>query len=172
MVAKKEKYIILVGDGMGDYPHDLLDGRTPLEGSHTPHMDFIASKGLLGFTQTIPEGCEPGSDIANLSLMGYDPLIYHTGRAPFEALSMGLRLKEGDVAFRCNLVHLDRLEGERFLMNSYSAGHISSEEAWTLIAALNERIAQPTLTFFPGVSYRHILIWAGGDPRVITRPPS
>jgi 2,3-bisphosphoglycerate-independent phosphoglycerate mutase len=171
MSAEKGKFVILVGDGLGDYPQDRLDGRTPLEAAVTPHMDLVASKGLLGFTQTVPLGCEPGSDIANLSLLGYDPLVYHTGRAPFEAISMGIRLGEGDVAFRCNLVHLDRLEGERFRMRSYSAGHIKSEEARPLIAALNARMERSDLTFYPGVSYRHILIWKGADPSVTTRPP-
>lgn len=167
----KKKYVILVGDGMGDYPLDELDGKTPLEAAPTPHMDRLAARGVLGWVQTIPPACEPGSDIANLSLMGYDPLVYHTGRAPLEAASLGLRLQGEEVAFRCNLVHLERSEGNRFRMGSYSAGHIASAEGRELIGALNAGLRGPGLTFYPGVSYRHVLVWDGGDPLVKTRPP-
>ena len=171
MNSKDRKYIILVGDGMGDYPQDALEGKTPLEAAHTPHMDTVASQGIMGWAQTVPSACEPGSDIANLSLLGYDPLVYHTGRAPFEAVSMGIRLKEEDVAFRCNLVCLDHQDNETVKMNSYSAGHISTEEARILINDLNGFLAHPDLSFYPGVSYRHILVWAGADPSVKTPPP-
>jgi 2,3-bisphosphoglycerate-independent phosphoglycerate mutase len=171
MNSKGRKYCILVGDGMGDYPQDILDGKTPLEAAHTPHMDAAASQGLMGWAQTVPTGCEPGSDVANLSLLGYDPLVYHTGRAPLEAVSMGIRLKEEDVAFRCNLVCLDFLGNETVRMNSYSAGHISTEEARVLINDLHEFLANPELSFYPGVSYRHILIWAGADASAKTTPP-
>ncbi len=171
MNSKDRKYIILVGDGMGDYPQDLLEGKTPLEAAHTPHMDKAASQGIMGWAQTVPSVCEPGSDIANLSLLGYDPLVYHTGRAPFEAVSMGIRLKEGDVAFRCNLVCLDHLGQETVKMNSYSSGHISTEEARILINDLDKFINLPSLSFFPGVSYRHILIWSGANPSARTAPP-
>ncbi|MEW6186838.1 MAG: cofactor-independent phosphoglycerate mutase [Thermodesulfobacteriota bacterium] len=165
------KYVILVGDGMGDYPQDELDGRSPLEGAATPHMDLIASRGILGWAQTVPADCEPGSDIANLSLLGYDPLIYHTGRAPFEAISLGLRLQERDVAFRCNLIHLEHQEQGLVKMGSYSAGHISTEEGRLLITDLNEFLKGPDLAFYPGVSYRQILIWRGADPSIRTIPP-
>ncbi len=138
MNSKGRKYIILVGDGMGDYPQENLDGKTPLEAAHTPHMDAAASQGIMGWAQTVPSGCEPGSDIANLSLLGYDPMVYHTGRAPLEAVSMGIRLKEEDVAFRCNLVCLDFQGNETVRMNSYSAGHISTEEARILINDLTD----------------------------------
>ncbi|NTV43571.1 MAG: phosphoglycerate mutase, partial [Syntrophobacteraceae bacterium] len=100
------KYIILVGDGMGDYPLDELDGKTPLEVARTPNMDWLMCNGRAGMVRTIPESMEPGSDVANMSLLGYDPLKYHTGRAPLEAASMGIRLKPDEVAFRCNLVNL------------------------------------------------------------------
>lgn len=166
----KRKYCILVGDGMGDYPQETLDGKTPLEAAFTPHMDGVASQGILGWAQTIPPGCEPGSDVANLSLLGYDPQVYHTGRAPLEAVSLGIRLKEGDVAFRCNLVCLDRSDS-RVVMNSYSAGHISTEEARVLIMDLNEFLSSSDLAFYPGVSYRHILVWKGADPSAKTLPP-
>ncbi|MGA3083975.1 MAG: cofactor-independent phosphoglycerate mutase [Thermodesulfobacteriota bacterium] len=171
MSFEKRKYIILVGDGMGDYPQEALDGKTTLEAAHTPHMDKTASQGIMGWAQTVPSACEPGSDIANLSLMGYDPLIYHTGRAPLEAVSMGIRLKDKDVAFRCNLVCLDHQGSDAVVMGSYSAGHISTEEARILINDLNGFLAQPELSFYPGVSYRHILVWAGADPSAKTKPP-
>jgi 2,3-bisphosphoglycerate-independent phosphoglycerate mutase len=171
MNSKNRKYIILVGDGMGDYPQDLLEGKTPLEAAYTPHMDTVASQGLIGWAQTVPSVCEPGSDVANLSLLGYDPLVYHPGRAPFEAISMGVRLKEGDVAFRCNLVCLDHQGHETVKMNSYSSGHISTEDARILINDLNEFLNLPGLSFFPGVSYRHILVWTGADPSAKTAPP-
>ena len=134
-------------------------------------MDAVASQGIMGWAQTVPSACEPGSDIANLSLLGYDPLVYHTGRAPFEAVSMGIRLKEGDVAFRCNLVCLDHRGHETVMMNSYSAGHISTDEARILINDLNGFLNLPGLSFYPGVSYRHILVWAGADPSAKTTPP-
>lgn len=171
MAPKNRKYIILVGDGMGDYPQEALDGKTPLEAAHTPHMDSVASQGILGWAQTIPPDCEPGSDVANLALLGYDPLVYHTGRAPLEAVSLGIRLQERDVAFRCNLVCLDRRVGGRVVMNSYSAGHISTEEARILIKDLNEFFSTSGLAFYPGVSYRHILVWSGADPSAKTLPP-
>src|SRR5512143_631451 len=100
------KYILLVGDGMGDYPLPELNGKTPLEAAHTPQMDRLASCGLMGTVRTIPVGMEPGSDVANMSLLGYDPRRYHTGRAPLEAASMGVQLAAGEVALRCNLVTL------------------------------------------------------------------
>jgi 2,3-bisphosphoglycerate-independent phosphoglycerate mutase len=168
---KNKKYVILVGDGMGDYPLEELDGRTPLEAAQTPHMDQLAARGILGWVQTIPPACEPGSDIANLTLMGYDPLVYHTGRAPLEAASQGVRLQGAEVAFRCNLVYLEKPGTDRFVMGSYSGGHISSEEGRMLIEALNQGLQGPALTFYPGVSYRHLLVWEGGDPTVKTRPP-
>jgi 2,3-bisphosphoglycerate-independent phosphoglycerate mutase len=168
---KNRKYVILVGDGMGDYPLEELDGKTPLEAAQKPHMDRLAAQGVLGWVQTVPPTCEPGSDIANLSLMGYDPLVYHTGRAPLEAASLGLSLQGDEVAFRCNLVHLERSDGDRFRMGSYSAGHITSEEGRQLVAALNEALQRPGRTFYPGVSYRHLLVWDGGDATVKTRPP-
>jgi 2,3-bisphosphoglycerate-independent phosphoglycerate mutase len=171
MHLKSRKFCILVGDGMGDYPQDQLDGKTPLEAAHTPHMDSVASRGIMGWVQTIPSTCEPGSDIANLSLLGYDPLVYHTGRASLEAVSMGIRLKKGEVAFRCNLVFLDHQGNEAVKMDSYSAGHISTEEARILVNDLNGFLNLPGLSFFPGVSYRHILIWAGADPSARTKPP-
>ncbi len=168
---ENRKYCILVGDGMGDYPQETLDGKTPLESAQTPQMDRVASQGILGWAQTIPPDCEPGSDVANLALLGYDPLVYHTGRAPLEAVSMGVRLKEEDVAFRCNLVSLDQRTAGRMVMNSYSAGQITTEEARVLIKDLNAFLSSSGLCFYPGVSYRHILVWSGAEPSVKTLPP-
>ena len=122
------KYVILVGDGMGDYPLARLAGRTPLQAAATPNLDELARRGELGLARTIPAGMEPGSDIANLAIMGYDPARYHTGRAPLEAAALGVALAPEEVAFRCNLVTL-RHENQGIFMEDYAAGHISSEEA-------------------------------------------
>ncbi|MFH0844225.1 MAG: hypothetical protein V1930_02020, partial [Pseudomonadota bacterium] len=125
---KGTKYIILVGDGMADYPLEELGGKTPLEAADTPHMDVIAAC-RVGLVKTIPEGMEPGSDIANLSLLGYEPRTYHTGRAPLEAASLGVALRPDQVAFRMNLVTLDRRSEGEIIMVSHSSGDITSQEA-------------------------------------------
>ena len=164
------KYIILVGDGMGDYPIEELGGRTPLEAARTPHLDELARQGELGLARTIPPGMEPGSDIANLAIMGYDPARYHTGRAPLEAAALGVALKPEEVAFRCNLVTL-RHEDSGILMEDYSAGHISSEDARELILALDAALGRDGRRFYPGVSYRHLLVWSQGQSHWRTYPP-
>ena len=164
------RYIILIGDGMGDYPIPELEGKTPLEAARTPHMDALARQGELGLARTIPPGMEPGSDIANLAIMGYDPARYHTGRAPLEAAALGVSLAPEEVAFRCNLVTLKgSLEG--IFMEDYAAGHITSEEAKVLIEALEEALGQNGRHFYPGVSYRHLLVWNQGDAGWQTYPP-
>lgn len=170
MMAEKRKYILMVGDGMGDYPMEELGGRTPLQAAKTPNMDSIASKGVVGEVKTIPEGMDPGSDVATLSLMGYDPGQYHTGRSPLEAAAMGVDLGPEDVAFRCNLVTLAEEAGET-VIKDYSAGHISNEEAEILINALQQELGSDDFTFYPGVSYRHLLVWRGGNPNMATTPP-
>jgi 2,3-bisphosphoglycerate-independent phosphoglycerate mutase len=170
-MAVDRKWVVLVGDGMGDYPQELLNGQTPLEGARTPNMDRMAAQGTVGWAQTVPPSCEPGSDIANLSILGYDPVIYHTGRAPLEAVSLGISLREEDVAFRCNLVCLDDRPEGAVVMHSYSAGHISTEEAREIIRDLQGAFNHPDLQFYPGVSYRHILVWKGADPSLKTLPP-
>jgi 2,3-bisphosphoglycerate-independent phosphoglycerate mutase len=147
------KYAILVGDGMADFPLPELGGKTPLEYAKTPNMDKVASLGRVGLVKTIPDGLSPGSDVANMSLMGYDPAKYYSGRAPIEAASMGIALGKSDVAFRCNLVTLDK-----GLMADYSAGHIETAEAHEIIAGLKQRLDSPTVRFYPGVSYRHIIV--------------
>ncbi|MFZ5448986.1 MAG: cofactor-independent phosphoglycerate mutase [Thermodesulfobacteriota bacterium] len=164
------KYVILVGDGMGDYPLPELGGKTPLQAAATPHLDELARRGELGCARTIPPGKEPGSDIANLAIMGYDPERYHTGRAPLEAAALGVELGPREVAFRCNLVTL-RHEGSQLFMEDYSAGHITSAEARELVAALESQLGGDGRHFFPGVSYRHLLVWASGDPSWRTYPP-
>ncbi|MBW1953378.1 MAG: cofactor-independent phosphoglycerate mutase, partial [Deltaproteobacteria bacterium] len=165
------KYVILIGDGMGDYPLPELEGQTPLQAAPTPNMDFLATHGELGLVRTIPPGMEPGSDVANMAIMGYDPGRYHTGRAPLEAASMGVYLKPEEVAFRCNLVTLRHAPGGDILMEDYSAGHISSEEARELIVTINQHLGNTTRRFYPGVSYRHLLVWQGGQDNWRTYPP-
>lgn len=165
------KYLILVGDGMGDLPVAELNNRTPLEAADTPFLDFLCRRGELFLTRTIPEGYPPGSDVANLSLLGYRPEEYYTGRAPLEAAAMGLRLTPEQTAFRCNLVTLDHEADNQPRMIDYSAGHISSEESHQLIAALEEGCSTATFHFHPGVSYRHILLVQGEYPQMDTVPP-
>jgi len=164
------KYAFLVGDGMGDYPLAELDGKTPLEAAWTPNMDLLASC-RIGRLQTVPEGMEPGSDVANLSLLGYDPRKYHTGRSPFEAASMGVDLAPGEVAFRMNLVTLDNQSEDRIFMVSHSAGDITTEEGAALVKAIASSIDIPGVRFFPGIAYRHLLTWRDGPLKAATLPP-
>ena len=147
------KYAILVGDGMADFPLPQLDNRTPLEYAKTPNMDTVAKAGRVGLVKTIPDGIAPGSDVANMSLMGYDPAAYYSGRAPIEAASMGIKLKKTDVAFRCNLVTL-----KCGLMDDYSSGHIETQDAHGIIVQLQKELGTTALKFYPGVSYRHITV--------------
>ncbi|HAY23225.1 MAG TPA: cofactor-independent phosphoglycerate mutase [Desulfobacterales bacterium] len=165
------KYVILIGDGMADYPIPELDNRTPLTAARTPNMDFLATEGELGLARTVPEGMEPGSDVANLSIMGYDPARYHTGRAPLEAASMGVALEMQDVAFRCNLVTLRHEPNGDIFMEDYSAGHISSAEAKEIIISINQNLGNGSRRFYPGVSYRHLLVWRDGQDDWRTFPP-
>ncbi|MDI6736652.1 MAG: cofactor-independent phosphoglycerate mutase [bacterium] len=147
------KYILLVGDGMADYPIEKLDGKTPLQAAYTPNLDYLAENGMVGMIKTIPKGMSPGSDVANLSVLGYDPEKYYSGRAPLEAVSMGVKLKEDEIAFRCNLV---TIEGK--ILTDYSAGHISSSEAKKLIKFLDKTLGSDQINFYPGVSYRHLIV--------------
>lgn len=165
------KYAILIGDGMADYPLDALGGRTPLAKAATPNLDYLATQGELGLVQTIPEGMEPGSDVANLAILGYDPRRYHTGRAPLEAASIGVTLAPEEVAFRCNLVTLRHEANGDILMDDYSAGHISTAEARELILKINQCLGNGSRRFYPGVSYRHLLVWRGGQENWCTYPP-
>jgi len=164
------KYIVLLGDGMSDYPVESLGGKTPLEYARTPNMDFIAGEGMIGRVKTVPDGFPPGSDVANLSVFGYEVAKYYTGRSPLEAASMGVALEPDDVAYRCNLVTLVEGMGG-LIMDDFSGGHISTEEASRLIAELQEGLGSEEFTFHPGVSYRHLLVWKGGSDRLETTPP-
>src|SRR3970282_1021455 len=161
------KYCIIIPDGMADYPQEKLGGRTPLEAAKTPGMDFIATNGQIGTVQTIPDGFTPGSDIANLSLLGYDPNKYFTGRAPLEAVNIGVKLGADDWAFRCNLVTVDD-----DMIVDFSAGHISTKEADTLISLLNEKLSpvcrvgtgrNESIKFYTGTSYRHLMVYHGKE---------
>jgi len=163
------KHLILLGDGMADYPIDALGGKTPLEYARTPHMDRMAAEGTLGMIDTIPQGLPPGSDVANLSVLGYDPSKCYTGRGPLEAASMGIALSADDVAFRCNLVTLG--DGADPVMADFTAGHISSAEAKRIITDLQATIGSETFSFHPGVGYRHLLVWRGGESDLVMTPP-
>jgi 2,3-bisphosphoglycerate-independent phosphoglycerate mutase len=163
------KYIILLGDGMADYPIEELGGRTPLQVARIPNMDRIAGEGTVGLVDTIPAGFKPGSDVANLSVLGYDPAICYSGRGPLEAANMGVPIGPGDVAFRCNLVTLDAQDDP--VMVDYSAGHISSGEAARIITDMDKALGSPEFQFYPGISYRHLLVWRNGRDGVETTPP-
>jgi len=165
------KYAILVGDGMGDYPIPELGGKTPLEAAHIPMMDSLCAKGEFFLNQTVPKGYPPGSDVANMSLMGYDPAEYYTGRAPLEAAAMNIRLAPDEIAFRCNMVTLDQSKDGKVSMRDFSAGHISNEESHQLIAALEAECSTSQFHFKPGVSYRHLMIYTGEHPGFVTVPP-
>jgi len=164
------KFIILIGDGMADWPISSLGGRTPLEAANKPNMDFMASQGSLGMVQVVPEDMYPGSDVSNLSIIGYDPRDVYTGRSPLEAASMGVELGKDDVAVRCNVVTL-KDQGANSEMEDFSAGHISTGEASELLHALQAKVADKDVRFYPGVSYRHLMVWPGGNDAVLTTPP-
>ncbi len=164
------KYIVIIGDGMADFPLDELGGKTPLMIAHKPFMNMMANEGFCGKVNTVPEGFSPGSDVAAMSIFGYDPAQYYTGRAPIEAAGMGIELGDEDVAFRCNLVNLD-MNSENTVMGDYSGGHITTEEAKVLIDALNESIGNNKFRFFPGISYRHIMVWRNGEWQMSSTPP-
>lgn len=166
------KYLILVPDGAGDEEIAMLGNKTPLQAAKINHMNQLAQKGMVGLVRTIPPGIAPGSDAANLSVMGYDPAIYHTGRSPLEAASMGIEMSDTDVAFRTNLVTLNG-EGdyEDLIIADHSAGDITSEEARVLIEYINEKLKTDRLQFYPGVSYRHAMIVKDGSTNYDLTPP-
>jgi 2,3-bisphosphoglycerate-independent phosphoglycerate mutase len=157
------KFIVILGDGMADLPLAPLGGRTPLQAANTPNMDLVARAGRSGLAKTVPDGMPPGSDVANLSVMGYDPHKYYTGRAPLEAASMGIHLASDDIAFRCNFVTV--ING---IMKDYSAGHITSDEGHELIKALKPLM--PSSRLFAGVGYRNLLILKAGETAICTPP--
>lgn len=165
------KYIVVLGDGMADEPMEVLDGRTPLEAAVTPVMDELARKGELGMVQTVPVGMAPGSDTANLAVLGYDPKIYYSGRSPLEALSIGVPMKDTDVALRCNIVTLSEEEPyEEKVMIDHSSDEISTEDAAVLMETMKEGMKKEGYRFYVGTSYRHCLIWENGQVVPLSQP--
>lgn len=157
------KYLVLLCDGMADYPHEALHGKTPMQVAFKPNIDECAAYGEVGLVQTVPEGFKPGSDVANLSVMGYAPQLYYSGRSPLEAASIGITLDTKDIATRCNLVTLsDEAAYADKKMVDYCADDISTQEADQLIAFLEQELSQEDLHFYTGVSYRHCLILKNG----------
>ncbi len=166
------KYVVVLCDGMSDYPVEALGGKTPMEYAKKPNMDYFAANGICGLVSNVPDGMKPGSDVANLSVMGYDPKQYYSGRSPLEAVSMGIKLESTDVALRCNLVTLSDEENyEDKTMVDYCAGDISTEEAAELIKAIHEAFGNERYDFYPGFSYRHCLVWHGGTVDIGTLTP-
>lgn len=166
------KYIIVLGDGMADEPLEELNGKTPLEAADKKMMDLLAGKGEVGLAYMVPEGMSPGSDTANLSVVGYDPKIYYTGRSPLEALSIGVDMKETDVSLRCNIVTLSEEESEyeeKHIID-HSSSEISTEDAAVLVEALKEGLKREGYEFYVGTSYRHLLVWANGKVVELTPP--
>ena len=164
------KYAIIIGDGMADWKVPSLGMRTPLEAAVIPHGDFMARSGLCGMVQVVSKNLYPGSDVSNLSILGYDPEIYYTGRSPLEAASIGVDLDDDDVAVRCNIVTVDGgIPAGK--MVDYSAGHASSDEARALLADLNISLSSRGISFYPGVSYRNLMVWKEGIDSVKTTPP-
>lgn len=168
--SQATRYLVVIGDGMADFPVDELGGKTPLMAARKPNIDRCAGEGFPGRVVTIPPGFPPGSDVAGMSLFGYDPAQCYTGRAPIEAYGMGVAMDESDVAFRCNLVYLD-IQGPRVLMGDYCADHITTEEAKSLVEDFAAAVGNEEFKFFPGVSYRHIMRWKNGASDMITTPP-
>lgn len=164
------KVIILLGDGMSDIAYSQLDNKSPLEYAATPNMDFIAQHGEVGLVHTVPDGLPPGSDVANLSVFGYDPVTCYTGRSPLEAVSMGVALAPDDVAFRMNFVTL-KPHGSSVFMQDFSAGHISTEESRELVETLQSELGNAEIEFYPGVGYRQLMVWRGGKDAMSTTPP-
>ncbi|MFY9115023.1 MAG: cofactor-independent phosphoglycerate mutase, partial [Dethiobacteria bacterium] len=166
------KYIVILGDGMGDYPLKQFDFKTPLQFAHKPTIDYMAEHGVMGIVQTVPAGMPPGSDTANLSVMGYDPVEHYSGRSPYEAASMGIGMGEKDISFRCNLVTLS--DDEPYAnknMVDYSADEVTTDEAKVLIAELNRKFTIEGIRFYSGKSYRHLIIWKEGPCEWELTPP-
>src|SRR5579862_7198823 len=151
------KYIIIHGDGMADWACDELGGKTPLQAAHKPNMDLMATRGTLGMVATIPKGMPSGSDVGTMTMLGYDPARYHTGRAPIEAASRGIELGPADVVFRMNLVSLMPGEGGATIMHDFTSGHISSDEAAQIVTDIARDLTGDGIEFHHGVSYRHLM---------------
>ncbi len=160
------KYLIILADGAADYPIESLGGLTPLQAAKTPNIDNLCAKSCLGLLETVPADMPPGSEVANLSVMGYDVKEVYQGRGVLEAASMGIDIKEDELAMRCNLICIE--EGK---IKNHSAGHISTEESHKLIESINERFKDEEFTFHPGVSYRHLFVLPGGSDQIKCTPP-
>ena len=157
------KYVVILGDGMADEPLEILGGKTPLEQAKTPVMDDLAGKGELGLAKTVPDTLKPGSDVANLAVLGYDPCNNYSGRSPLEALSVGVDMQDTDVVFRCNIVTLSEEEPyEQKTILDHSSGEISTEDADILMNAIREAFTTEEFQFYTGTSYRHITVWKQG----------
>jgi 2,3-bisphosphoglycerate-independent phosphoglycerate mutase len=166
------KYLVILGDGMADYKVDELGGKTPLECANKPCIDYMAKHGETGHVKNVPETLSPGSDVANLSAMGYDAVKYYSGRSPLEAVSVGVDMKDTDIIFRCNLVTVsDEADYAEKRVIDHSADEITTEEARELIASVNEAFADEKFSFYPGVSYRHIMVWDKGPYSFTLTPP-
>ena len=165
------KYVVLLGDGMADYPTKMLGGKTPLQCAFTPYMDQIAAEGTLGLVDTIPAGFTPGSDVATLSVLGYDPRETYTGRGPLEAASMGISLGQNDIAYRLNLVTIGEKDSPDAFMDDFTAGHISTEESREIILDINKALGSSPYQFFPGVGYRHLFVWRNAPSSPETTAP-
>jgi len=166
------KYVVILGDGMADFPLEALGGKTPLQHARIPHMDQLARQGIMGLAKTVPEGMNPGSDTANLSVLGYNPQRFYNGRSPFEAASMGIDMEETDVTFRCNLVTVtpEADYGEKTMLD-HSADEVTTEEGAALIREVQERWGGGDINFYPGTSYRHLMVWKKGPFRWKLTPP-
>lgn len=166
------KYIVVLGDGMADLPINELEGKTPLEYADTPTMDRLAAAGEIGMVHTIPDGMKPGSDTANLSVLGYNPKQYYSGRSPLEALSIGVDMKTTDIALRCNLVTLSEENApfEEQTMIDHSSGEIETKDAAVLLEAVRKELENDSYRFYAGTSYRHLLIWENGEVMDMIQP--
>ncbi|MBU4476707.1 MAG: cofactor-independent phosphoglycerate mutase, partial [Proteobacteria bacterium] len=168
------KLLYLVADGMGGWPLKELGGKTTMEAAHTPHMDELARTGMVGRARTVPQGMAPGSDVANMSLLGFDPASHHTGRGPIEAAAQGLVLDPDDLVWRLNLVTVTSLDIDG-IMRDYSSAHIATEVSRPIIETLQQKLGNETYVFYPGVQYRHLLVQKGGaltdDAGLLINPP-
>ncbi|MEW6202704.1 MAG: cofactor-independent phosphoglycerate mutase [bacterium] len=160
------KYAVVIGDGMADFPLEILGGRTPLEAARKPNIDALSREGILGMTWNVPSGMDPGSDVAIMSILGYDPVANFTGRGPLEAASIGIRAAADETVFRCNIINVN---GD--ILNDYSSGHIPTAQAAEIIHTLDSGFGSDSIHFIPGISYRHILILKGDYSRVKCFPP-
>lgn len=167
-----KKFIVVLGDGMADEPIEALSGKTPIEYADTPALDRLSKLSEIGLVHTIPEGMKPGSDTANLSVLGYDPKLYYSGRSPLEALSIGVPMKDTDIALRCNIVTISEEEVpfEEQIIIDHSSGEISTEDCTVLLEAVKKELENETYQFYAGTSYRHCLIWDHGQVLDLSQP--